>query len=58
MCVPFIHVQEAAGCFQYLKDNEANKTDMPRPQDLAPDCVGMLEKLMLAQAQVGVRRLS
>ena len=38
--------------FAYLKEHEASKVDNPRPVDLSPECCSMLEKLMLAQAQV------
>jgi len=38
--------------FAHLKDTEASKIDAPRPVDLSPECLGMMEKLMLAQAQV------
>eukprot|EP00882_Tetradesmus_deserticola_P005388 GHRQ01005670.1.p1 GENE.GHRQ01005670.1~~GHRQ01005670.1.p1 ORF type:complete len:245 (+),score=86.83 GHRQ01005670.1:112-846(+) len=44
--------QEAAGMFGHLKENEASKIDNPRPVDLSPECLGMMEKLMMAQAQV------
>lgn len=44
--------QEAAGLFGHLKEGEASKVDAPRPVDLSPECLSMLEKLMLAQAQV------
>ena len=44
--------QEAAGVFGALRDGEAAKVDAPRPVDLSPECCAMLEKLMLAQAQV------
>eukprot|EP00775_Hariotina_reticulata_P008073 gene8073-8268_t len=43
--------QEAAGMFAHLKDTEASKVDAPRPVDLSPECLSMMEKLMLAQAQ-------
>eukprot|EP00882_Tetradesmus_deserticola_P007422 GHRQ01007820.1.p1 GENE.GHRQ01007820.1~~GHRQ01007820.1.p1 ORF type:complete len:451 (+),score=222.51 GHRQ01007820.1:112-1464(+) len=43
--------QEAAGMFGHLKENEASKIDNPRPVDLSPECLGMMEKLMMAQAQ-------
>ena len=39
--------------FSYLKENEGNKTDSPRPLDLSSECASVMEKLMLAQAQVG-----
>lgn len=39
--------------FAHLRDAEANKVDAPRPVDLTPECCSMMEKLMLAQAQVG-----
>lgn len=45
-------LQEAAGMFAYLKENEASKVDNPRSVDLSPECLSMMEKLMLAQAQV------
>lgn len=38
--------------FGYLKENEASKVDSPRPVDLSPECLSMMEKLMMAQAQV------
>jgi hypothetical protein len=44
--------QEAAGMFDYLKEHEANKVDAPVPVDLNPECCALMEKLMLAQAQV------
>lgn len=51
--LPFVPtLQEAAGLFQYLRENECNKVDAPRPTDLSTECVSLLEKLMLAQAQV------
>eukprot|EP00879_Flechtneria_rotunda_P013649 GHRR01014259.1.p1 GENE.GHRR01014259.1~~GHRR01014259.1.p1 ORF type:complete len:727 (+),score=319.48 GHRR01014259.1:344-2524(+) len=37
--------------FAHLKENEASKVDNPRPVDLSPECLSMMEKLMLAQAQ-------
>lgn len=48
----YMPMQEAAGLFGHLKDVEANKTDAPRPTDISAECVVMLEKLMLTQAQV------
>jgi hypothetical protein len=39
--------------FGHLREAEANKVDAPRPVDLTPECCTMMEKLMLAQAQVG-----
>jgi hypothetical protein len=47
-------LQEAAGMFAHVKENEASKIDNPRPVDLTPECLSMMEKLMLAQAQVCV----
>lgn len=44
--------QEAAGTFAYLKDAEANKVDAPVPADLSGECCALMERLMLAQAQV------
>lgn len=41
--------------FAYLKESEASKIDNPRPVDLSPECLSMMEKLMLAQAQVRLR---
>lgn len=41
--------------FGHLKETEASKIDNPRPVDLSPECLSMMEKLMLAQAQVGKR---
>lgn len=38
--------------FSHLKETEASKIDNPRPVDLSPECLSMMEKLMLAQAQV------
>jgi hypothetical protein len=45
-------LQEAAGMFGHLKEIEASKVDNPRPVDLSPECLSMMEKLMMAQAQV------
>jgi hypothetical protein len=45
--------QEAAGTFGFLRDSASLKIDQPRPLDLTPEAAAMLEKLMLAQAQVG-----
>jgi hypothetical protein len=39
--------------FAHVKESEASKIDNPRPVDLSPECLSMMEKLMLAQAQVG-----
>jgi len=39
--------------FSHLRDVEANKVDAPRPVDLTPECCTLMERLMLAQAQVG-----
>eukprot|EP00878_Enallax_costatus_P005711 GHUV01005989.1.p1 GENE.GHUV01005989.1~~GHUV01005989.1.p1 ORF type:complete len:726 (+),score=266.47 GHUV01005989.1:1137-3314(+) len=44
-------MQESAGMFAHLKETEASKIDNPRPVDLSPECLSMMEKLMLAQAQ-------
>ncbi|CAK7326684.1 unnamed protein product [Dovyalis caffra] len=43
----------AAGAFAYLRDNAATKASMGTSTtvDLSVECVGMLERLMLAQAQ-------
>jgi hypothetical protein len=41
--------------FAHLKESEASKVDNPRPVDLSPECLSMMEKLMMAQAQVRVR---
>jgi hypothetical protein len=38
--------------FGHLKETEASKVDNPRPVDLSPECLSMMEKLMMAQAQV------
>ncbi|KAI8477285.1 MAG: programmed cell death protein 6 interacting protein X [Monoraphidium minutum] len=43
--------QEAAGVFSHLRESEAPKVDVPRPVDLTPEACGLMEKLMLAQAQ-------
>jgi hypothetical protein len=43
--------------FAHVKEAEASKVDNPRPVDLSPECLSMMEKLMLAQAQVGGRAL-
>lgn len=51
-CAPDRIAQEAAGMFSHLKESEAAKVDNPRPVDLSPECLSMMEKLMLAQAQV------
>jgi hypothetical protein len=40
--------------FAHLKEHEASKVDNPRSVDLSPECCSMLEKLMLAQAQVSI----
>lgn len=48
-------LQEAAGMFGHLKESEAAKVDNPRPVDLSPECLSMMEKLMMAQAQVRAR---
>lgn len=45
------YFQESAGALQYLKDHVAMKAENPRPVDISPECVTMLEKLMLSQAQ-------
>jgi programmed cell death 6-interacting protein len=47
--------QEAAGVFAHLREAEANKVDAPPPVDLSGECLTMMEKLMLAQAQVRTR---
>jgi len=39
--------------FAHVKEADASKIDNPRPVDLSPECLSMMEKLMLAQAQVG-----
>ncbi|EOA36804.1 hypothetical protein CARUB_v10008299mg [Capsella rubella] len=43
----------AAGTFSYLKDNESTKLSMGQSTtvDMSGECLGMLERLMLAQAQ-------
>ena len=46
-------VQESAGTFAHLRDAASLKVEQPRPLDLTPEAAAMLEKLMLAQAQVG-----
>ncbi|XP_058097745.1 vacuolar-sorting protein BRO1 [Magnolia sinica] len=45
--------QAAAGAFGFLRDNEATKAAVggAATLDLSGECAGMLEKLMLAQAQ-------
>ncbi|KAF8060549.1 BRO1 [Scenedesmus sp. PABB004] len=43
--------QEASGMFAHLKEGEASKVDSPRPVDLSPECLTVMDKLMLAQAQ-------
>ncbi|GFR44801.1 hypothetical protein Agub_g6136, partial [Astrephomene gubernaculifera] len=43
--------QEASGTFQLLREAESAKTDTPRPLDTGAECAGLLEKLMLTQAQ-------
>ncbi len=40
--------------FGTLRELESPKVDAPRPVDLSPECLNMLERLMLAQAQVGL----
>lgn len=37
--------------FAYLRDVAGLKVENPRPIDVSPECSGLLEKLMLAQAQ-------
>lgn len=51
-CACPTRLQETAGLFAHLKETEASKVDNPRPVDLSPECLSMMEKLMLAQAQV------
>lgn len=43
----------AAGAFAYLRDNAATKASMGTSTtlDVSVECAGMLERLMLAQAQ-------
>lgn len=43
----------AAGSFAFLRDNASTKASMGNSTtvDLSVECVGMLERLMLAQAQ-------
>lgn len=43
----------AAGAFSYLKENESTKATIGQSAtvDVSVECVGMLERLMLAQAQ-------
>lgn len=45
--------QASAGAYAFLRDNEAGKVAVAGPAtlDLTGECAGMLEKLMLAQAQ-------
>ncbi|GBF94332.1 hypothetical protein Rsub_06954 [Raphidocelis subcapitata] len=43
--------QESAGLFAHLREHEANKVDAPAPVDVSPECCGLMERLMLAQAQ-------
>jgi programmed cell death 6-interacting protein len=43
--------QEAAGAFAFLREGAAPRVDAPCPIDVSPECAGMLERLMLAQAQ-------
>lgn len=43
--------QEAAGYFALLRDRDSLRVDAPRPVDVTPEAAGMLERLMLAQAQ-------
>ncbi|KXZ42912.1 hypothetical protein GPECTOR_111g245 [Gonium pectorale] len=42
---------EACGLFALLRESESPKTDSPKPMDLTTECAGLLEKLMLTQAQ-------
>lgn len=44
--------QEAAGVLQYLRDTVSSRLDSPGPVDVGVECASMLERLMLAQAQV------
>ena len=46
-------LQESAGTYAYLRDSACLKVEQPRPFDLTPEAASMLERLMLAQAQVG-----
>lgn len=48
--------QEAAGTYAFLRDVACLKLEQPRPLDLTPEAAAMLEKLMLAQAQVPASR--
>jgi len=48
-----LRFQEASGLYGYIRENECNKMDVPRPMDLTTEVVTLLEKLMLTQAQVG-----
>jgi hypothetical protein len=48
---PCCALQEASGLYQYLREHVAAKTDNPRPLDMSSECTGLLEKLMLTQAQ-------
>lgn len=50
---PWHLLQESAGSYAYLRDTASLKVESPRPLDLTPEAASMLEKLMLAQAQVG-----
>jgi programmed cell death 6-interacting protein len=47
----------AAGAFAYLRDNAAAKASVGTSTtvDVSVECVGMLERLMLAQAQECLR---
>ena len=54
--VPGVNSQESAGTLVYLREHEANKVDAPVPVDLTSECIAMMERLNLAQAQVGSSR--
>ena len=45
-----------AGAWGACREREGPKLDAARPVDLSPECVGLLERLMLAQAQECVYR--
>lgn len=46
------YLQDAAGCFGYLRDHVALKLDAAsRPEDISPEGCSLLEKTALAHAQ-------
>ena len=53
-CSSVLNVQDAAGLLVHIREHESAKLDNPRPQDLSVEVTLILEKLMLAQAQVRV----